>query len=433
MSYERLHPRDELVLIMERIYRYGMTTTSGGNLSIRDENGDIWITPSGVDKGTLTPRDIICVHADGRAEGPHKPSMEHPFHRAVYEARKDLRAIVHAHPVGAVAFSAARRVPDTKLFPQAWQANGTVGFAPYGVPGSRDLGEKVAQKYREGFDSIILENHGACCGGRSLPEAFQRLEMLELCCQVQIKAHTLGEPASLSDKQLQLQNKNAAVPMESSERDPATMPAREKELREQCCRLIERGCRQRLLTATTGTFSARIDDEAFLITPEVLDRYSVRPEELVLIRRGKKESGKTPSRELLAHQAIYAAHPEVGAVIHACPLNTMAFSVCHQAPDTHTIPESYIFVRNVSVLPFEAACNDPTPLAQTLRLTRPAAVLCNDGVMVVGETILAAFDKLEVLEFSAAAVLGARHIGGLVPMSDRVIDELCDAFQLKRD
>ena len=54
MNFELLHPADQLVLMMNRIYKGGMTTTSGGNLSILDENGDIWITPSGIDKGTST-------------------------------------------------------------------------------------------------------------------------------------------------------------------------------------------------------------------------------------------------------------------------------------------------------------------------------------------------------------------------------------------
>ena len=66
MNYAYLHPRDEIALTLSRIYRYKMTTTSGGNLSIIDENGDMWITPTGVDKWTLTPNDIVCVRADGR-------------------------------------------------------------------------------------------------------------------------------------------------------------------------------------------------------------------------------------------------------------------------------------------------------------------------------------------------------------------------------
>jgi L-fuculose-phosphate aldolase len=65
---------------MERIYGYRMTTTSGGNLSLLDDNGDIWITPAGVDKGSLTRFDIVCVKPDGTIAGNHKPSSEYPFH-----------------------------------------------------------------------------------------------------------------------------------------------------------------------------------------------------------------------------------------------------------------------------------------------------------------------------------------------------------------
>ena len=61
------HPRDEIVRAMERIYRYRMTTTSGGNLSIRDESGDVWITPARVDKGSLRREDVVRVRSDGGA------------------------------------------------------------------------------------------------------------------------------------------------------------------------------------------------------------------------------------------------------------------------------------------------------------------------------------------------------------------------------
>ncbi len=430
MKYEYLHPRDELVLTMRRIYHYKMTTTSGGNLSIRDENGDMWITPTGVDKGTLTPNDIVCVRADGRIEGLHRPSSEYPFHKAIYATRADLKAIVHAHPMALVAFSIAHQVPDTRLFPQAWRSNGKAGFAAYGVPGSEDLGRKIAQKYVEGFDSVILENHGVCCAGQTLQEAFGKFETLEMCCKVLIKAHTIGDPVYLTDQQLQLQGKSD-VPLESFEYDPSMMGIREKELRNQICRFVERGYRQRLLTTTTGTFSARIDGEKFLITPYPLDRHSVLPEDLVMIRKGKKEFGKHPSRAVLAHQAIYDAQPEVMAIVNACPINTMAFSVCHQAIDTYTIPESYVFVREVALLPFETVYNDFALLRRTLTLESPAAILANNGAMVVGDSVLAAFDKLEVLECSAEAVLDAQPIGGHVAMSQEIIDELIAAFGLK--
>ena len=66
MNLDLLHPADQLVMFMERIYGYGMTTTSGGNLSILDDNGDIWITPGSIDKGSLTRNDMVRITPDGQ-------------------------------------------------------------------------------------------------------------------------------------------------------------------------------------------------------------------------------------------------------------------------------------------------------------------------------------------------------------------------------
>ena len=72
MNFEMLHPADQIVMIMNRIYSYGMTTTSGGNLSIMDEEGVMWISPSSIDKGSLRREDIMRVLPDGTIEGiPH--------------------------------------------------------------------------------------------------------------------------------------------------------------------------------------------------------------------------------------------------------------------------------------------------------------------------------------------------------------------------
>ena len=88
-----MHPADQLVMFMERIYKNGLTTTSGGNLSIMDDNGDIWITPSSIDKGSLTRQDIMQVKPDGTVIGIHKPSVELPFHRHIYQIRPDIQYV----------------------------------------------------------------------------------------------------------------------------------------------------------------------------------------------------------------------------------------------------------------------------------------------------------------------------------------------------
>lgn len=122
---------------MARIYRYRMTTTSGGNLSILDPDGSIWITPSRVDKGGLTARDVVRVRADGTREGLHPPSSEFPFHQAIYRRRPDLRAIVHAHLGALVAFSICRKLPDTRVQAHAFAVCGRIAYCGLRLPGQR--------------------------------------------------------------------------------------------------------------------------------------------------------------------------------------------------------------------------------------------------------------------------------------------------------
>jgi len=90
LDIKLMHPKDQIVLILSRIYNRGLTTTSGGNISVIDENGDIWITPSGVDNGSLQIRDIMCLKQNGQTTGLHKPSSELPFHKSIYEIRTEI-------------------------------------------------------------------------------------------------------------------------------------------------------------------------------------------------------------------------------------------------------------------------------------------------------------------------------------------------------
>ncbi len=420
-----VHPRDALLATMERIYRYRMTTTSGGNLSIRDADDSVWITPARVDKGALQRDDIVRVKPDGDVEGRHRPSSECPFHQAIYAARPDLRAIVHAHPVALVACSISRKLPETRLFHQARHVCGTVGFAPYALPGSRQLAKNIAASFAEGHDCVILENHGVVVGGRDLTEAFQRFETLEFTAQTTIRAAQLGQVELLTDEQLALSARQAR-PFPEFVPDPPT--SREKELRTQLRDFLRRGYQQRLFISTAGSFSARVDEDAFLITPYQRDRQRIDLYDLVLIDQGRREAGKHPSRSATMHQAIYRAHPEFAAIVTAYPVHATAFCVTKTPLPTRTIPESYLFLRDVPRLPFELPFGDGTELAARMSREQPIALLASDGVLVCGLSVLDAFDRLEVLETTAEALIESLPLGPLNPMSDAVIAELRAAF-----
>ncbi|MFZ4681749.1 MAG: class II aldolase/adducin family protein [Terrimicrobiaceae bacterium] len=420
-----IHPADCLVNAMARIYRYRMTTTSGGNLSIRDRDGSIWITPARVDKGALRREDIVRVRPDGTTEGRHKASSEFPFHKRIYELRPDLGAIIHAHPVALVAFSICGRTPDTRLFAKAHAICGEVGFAPYALPGSALLGERIAEVFTGGHDCVMLENHGVVVGGWDFQEAFRRFEMLEFVAKTIVKASALGEVRYLSDAELSVGEKPVAA-METFAAGEAS--SEERLLRTELCDFIRRGYQQRLLTSAAGSFSVRVDEESFLITGELVDRATVTPDQLVLVRGGRCEAGGRPSRAHLLHAPIYARHPEIRAIVNATPVNATAFSVSDTVLDTRTIPESYIFLRDVAVLPFASIYEDPARIASALTPAAPIALIRNDCALVLGQNILDAFDRLEVLESTAEAVINSRALGEVKPMNDEVIEELVKVF-----
>lgn len=424
MQTALLHPADQLLMMMERIYGYGMTTTSGGNLSIKDENGDIWITPAGVDKGALTRSDIVCVKADGSVSGHHKPSSEYPFHRLIYTTRPDLKAVVHAHPPALVSFSIVRKIPNTKLLPNEELIVGEVGIAEYALPGSEKLGENIAAVFGKGINSVMLENHGVVVGGTNLFEAFRAFETLEFCARLQINANRIGTPITLKS----VNRDKPQVIMEEFQAESYT--TEEREIRREMCLLISRAYDQSLFTSTQGTFSQRMSDGSFVITPYGDDRKYLQPSDLVRVQEGRHEAGKIPSRSVQFHDLIYKTQPHVKSIIIAHPPNIMAFAVTDTDFDSRTIPESYILLRDMPKLPFGMVVHQAEEAAAYFKKNTPLAIAENDCVIVTGSSLLNAFDRLEVAEYSAKAFIDTFVLGQVQHIDDAKIEDLKVAFNL---
>lgn len=425
MNFDFMHPRDQLLSIMNRIYQFGMTTTSGGNISIREPDGTIWITPAGVDKGSLTWDDIVCVRPDGTVDGRHRPSSEFPFHKAIYEARPDLQAIVHAHPSALVSYSIVRKLPPTHIIPQASEVCQNIDFAPYALPGSDKLGENIAQAFKRGADSVILENHGVVCGGTDMLAAFWRFETLEFCGRLAIKAKRLGKVKELTQEQVDLRHQRKHL---LPEFDPGERSSAEKARRRNICETMHRAYDHQLVSSLEGVVSARLDEESFLISPTLVDRKLLDPSEVVLIKNGQRERGKVPSRAVQLHEKVYHDHPWINAIITAQPPSSAAFCLTDTPFATRTIPESYILLRDIPRLPFGAQYTDESAVSSAIGVKTPVLLIENEAVLVVGKSLLEAYDRLEVAEFSAGSLIDAYALGGLVEMDDPAIDELKAAF-----
>ena len=428
MRFELLHPADQLVMIMARIYYYGMTTMTGGNLSIKDDNGDIWITPSGIDKGNLTRADMCQVKPDGTILGPHKPSVELPFHSEIYRRRPDIKGILHAHPPTLVAFSLARKIPDISLIPNASEVCGKVTYAKYEVPGSAKLGEYIAQEFEKGYNTVMMENHGVVIGHKDLFAAFMAFETLDFCGRLEIDAKKLGTPRNLTAEQIDIDRSITSPSLD--EFIPTSHSSEENAGRRDLCEFIHRSYDQRLFTSTQGTFAVRLSDGSFLTTPYNKDRKYLEPEDIVHIKHGMREVGKKPSRAARLLQQIFDTHPDINAIIIAHPPAIMSFAVTDAEFDSRLIPESYISLRHVKRLPYAASRLDIAGTSEIFDSKHPVVIVNNQCVIVTGASLLNAYDRLEVLEYSAAAMIAAKDIGEVVYITEDEVKAIEEAFHL---
>ncbi|MFA7230213.1 MAG: class II aldolase/adducin family protein [Victivallaceae bacterium] len=170
--------RKEIAHFMRRLYKQQLTTASGGNISaICGKN--MLITPSATDKGRMKGGEIGVMDMQGNIVGKKfRPSIESMMHLEIYRRRQDVKAIVHAHPVVASAFSASTRKISTAYLAEAYVVLGEIAYADYGCQGTAELAKLVGDA-AEKSNCIVMKNHGIIALGRNLLEAFDRLEVLE--------------------------------------------------------------------------------------------------------------------------------------------------------------------------------------------------------------------------------------------------------------
>ncbi len=223
--------RRDLVEVCRRLYDRRLIGAGEGNVSCRLPGGSLLVTPSGRSKGHLRPADLLRVNLDGRVlAGRGRPSTELRMHLAAYAARPDAEAVVHAHPLTAVAITVAGLPPPNDLLPEAVLVLGRIAVAPFATPGTDEVPDSLAPHW--GSDVILLARHGALALGRDLFQALDRMETLERVCEVAARARALGSceplPAADVEKVREAGRALAAAAATSGARGAPPRPARRR-------------------------------------------------------------------------------------------------------------------------------------------------------------------------------------------------------------
>jgi len=184
------------------MYERGYIVACEGNLSVRLDEERVLTTPTCMNKGTLTPDDLVIIDLEGgHVAGDRKASSELAMHLLFYRMRPDVQAICHAHPPTATGFAVAGRALDQALLPEVIVGLGLIPLVKYGTPGTPELSASI-EPYVPHYDALLLANHGAVTCGPDLLTAFFRMETIEHFAKITLAAEMAGTPTLLSSREV---------------------------------------------------------------------------------------------------------------------------------------------------------------------------------------------------------------------------------------
>ncbi|NVN96606.1 MAG: class II aldolase/adducin family protein [Bacteroidetes bacterium] len=194
--------RKELIEVCHKAYQNKFVSAYDGNLSARIDSSKILITPSAKCKGSLKEDDLIVIDYDGNLiEGNAKVSTEAKIHLFAYKSRPEVQSVVHCHPVYASAFSITNNILDQPIFPEVILSLGRINICPYATPSTPEVPNSMKSFIAHSW-VLLLQNHGAISFGKSIEEAYFKMEKLEHFAKIMSVANQLGKINKLNEVQL---------------------------------------------------------------------------------------------------------------------------------------------------------------------------------------------------------------------------------------
>jgi len=189
--------RRQIVEFGKRLYKRDYVGGAEGNLSVRLDRVKVLITPAGKCLGYLKPSEMVIISSGGKKiSGKFSQSSEYRLHLGIYNRRRDINAVCHAHPICSTAFAVAGIALDKMILPEIISALGVIPLVDYGAPGTSELFAKMADII-DCHDAFLLRNHGVVTLGTNLDDAFNKMEMVERYARILITASILGKPSQL--------------------------------------------------------------------------------------------------------------------------------------------------------------------------------------------------------------------------------------------
>jgi len=192
--------KTEIIEVCKRMYQGGFAAANDGNVSVKISKDKIVVTPTGKSKGFLKQKDLLLINLKGKIlKGSSKPTTELAMHLFIYQKRKDVKAVVHAHPPCSTAFAVAAIGLDKYVLPEVIVSLGNIPLAKYATPSTKEVPDSISNLIKN-HDAILLKNHGVVTVGKNVKDAYHKLERVEHFAKILYLAKGLGKIDELTDK-----------------------------------------------------------------------------------------------------------------------------------------------------------------------------------------------------------------------------------------
>ena len=312
--------------------------------------------------------DAVCLYGEKNI----KNTLSR--HRSVYAIRRKMNAIIEAKTEYSDACAQLRIYPDTRLFPQGEMRCGQIAICDI-----NDMDEIF-----DSYKTCAMTRDGVLfIGANTLEEAYKQFEIANLIASICTNAKKLGKALSVLERRhIALYKLNVTLPL-MEELDMAKQ-AGESEARSKLCAVISDLYDKQLFLDSNGAASVRLSDDSFLITASDKARSEMTEDDLVLVRKGRREPGKHPSNSAALHKMIYDAHPRINSIVISHPRFSMAYSAC--SCDIVLDDKAKTIVKNIRRFPFGATVMQAALFARGVDDDVNAYLIENDCLICFGST-----------------------------------------------
>lgn len=208
----------------------------------------------------------------------------------------------------------------------------------------------------------------------------------------------------------------------------------EYEIKKQICEIGKRIYNRNMVAANDGNISVKLNDHEFLCTPTGVSKGFMTPEFICKVdEKGnviQANKGFRPSSEIKMHMRVYEKREDVTAVVHAHPTYATSFAIAGIPLSQPIMPEAVIALGCVPIAEYGTPSTMEIPDAVEKYLPYyDAVLLANHGALTYSTDLLAAYHKMESVEFYAELLYKSKMLGGPREFDQEQIEKL---YEIRR-